>query len=120
MSEEEVINRLSNLGYKYDLDNDDCDAVRKIQDMYKAEKEKLKVYKIANKNLKNKMKADDDIRDGRYIHQDIIKQKYISKDKIKEKIEEIKSIKENYIFQSVTSEDIRETIITNLQELLEE
>lgn len=41
------------------------------------------------------------------------------KKKIKDKIEEIKNNKENYIFERLTSEDIKRTIITNLQELLE-
>ena len=47
------------------------------------------------------------------------KTEYISKDKIKEKIEEIKNSNENYTFEKLTSEDIRRTVITNLQELLE-
>ena len=38
--------------------------------------------------------------------------------KIKEKIEEVKDSKENYTFEKLTSEDIRRTIITNLQDLL--
>lgn len=45
---------------------------------------------------------------------------YIDKDKIKEKIKEVESGKENYTFEKLTSEDIRRTIITNLQELLGE
>ena len=47
-------------------------------------------------------------------------QNHVSKDKIKAKIEEVKNSKENYTFEKLTSEDIRRTIITNLQELLEE
>lgn len=42
------------------------------------------------------------------------------KDKIKEKIQQVKDSKENYTFKELTSEDIRRTIITNLQDLLEE
>ncbi len=44
---------------------------------------------------------------------------WLHKDKIKEKIKEVENGKENYIFERLTSEDIRRTIITNLQELLE-
>jgi len=40
-------------------------------------------------------------------------------DKIKAKIEEIQNRNENYIFDKLTSEDIKRTIITNLQSLLE-
>ena len=47
------------------------------------------------------------------------KQDYIPKSVIKEKIEEIKNSNENYTFEKLTSEDIRRTVITNLQELLE-
>lgn len=45
---------------------------------------------------------------------------YISKDKIKEKIKEVENREENYTFDKLTSEDIRRTIITNLEELLGE
>ena len=48
-----------------------------------------------------------------------LNKKFISVDKIKNKIEEVKSSKENHTF-TLTSEDIRRTIITNLQELLKE
>ena len=44
---------------------------------------------------------------------------YIPKSQIKEKIEELKNNNENYTF-TLTSEDIRRTIITNLQELLKD
>ena len=44
----------------------------------------------------------------------------IRKDKIREKIKEVENGKEKYIFERLTSEDIRRTIITNLEELLEE
>lgn len=45
---------------------------------------------------------------------------YIPKSKVIEKIEEVNNSKENYIFERLTSEDIRRTIVTNLQELLKE
>lgn len=54
-----------------------------------------------------------------YEEMEEVNKKFISVDKIKNKIEEVKSSKENYTF-TLTSEDIRRTIITNLQELLEE
>lgn len=41
------------------------------------------------------------------------------KEKIKDKIEKLKNNKENYIFEKLTSEDIKRTIITNLQKILE-
>jgi hypothetical protein len=52
----------------------------------------------------------------------ILRQDYIPKSVIKEKIEELESDNskfENYTFEKLTSRDIRRTIITNLQELLE-
>lgn len=54
-----------------------------------------------------------------YEEMEEVNKKFISVDKIKNKIEEVKSSKENHTF-TLTSEDIRRTIITNLQELLEE
>ena len=43
---------------------------------------------------------------------------WLKKDKIRNKIKEVENGKENYIFERLTSEDIRRTIITNLNELL--
>ena len=49
-----------------------------------------------------------------------ITENFVEKSKIYEKIEKINNSDENYTFEKLTSEDIRRTIITNLQELLEE
>ena len=44
---------------------------------------------------------------------------YIPIQKVKDKIEELNNNKENYTFDKLTSEDIRRTVRTNLQELIE-
>ena len=49
-----------------------------------------------------------------------IKKNYVSKDKIRKLIKEVENRKENYTFYKLTSEDIRRTIVTNLEYLLEE
>jgi hypothetical protein len=45
---------------------------------------------------------------------------WLHKSKIYNKIKEVEDSKENYIFERLTSADIRRTIITNLKDLLEE
>lgn len=104
----------------YDLYKTDIDTLITIQNLIKKQQELNEVHQKINGELRIKVKelenADltvvylDGVYDG--------KNKY--KNKIKEKIEEVKNSKENYTFSQVTSEDIRRTIITNLQELLGE
>lgn len=55
-------------------------------------------------------------------YETLLKKDYILKSKIKEKIEELDnaSVKEEYVFYKLSSEDIRRTIKTVLQELMED
>lgn len=71
--------------------------------------------------IKKQQKKIDELKkyEKYYEEMEEVNKKFISVDKIKNKIEEVKSSKENHTF-TLTSEDIRRTIITNLQELLEE
>ena len=50
LSEEEIKQRLNTLGYRYKLGEEDEEAIRQIQDLYKQEKENNK--KIVEKTSK--------------------------------------------------------------------
>lgn len=90
--------------------------------------EEIKKLKKENEELKNKViKRDNEIieleetAEKEFLTKQEVKENYIPKDKIREKIEELKKMEngKNFHFY-VNSEDIKRTIITNLEELLEE
>ena len=74
-------------------------------------------YKHYEKLLANKI-INEDFKELYIKLRITIKDEYVPKYKVKELIEKIKNSKENYTFEKLTSEDIRRTIITNLEELL--
>lgn len=69
-----------------------------------------------NKELEKQMGKDLDVVYIKGVYDE--KDKW--KNKIREKIKELENRDENYTFEKLTSKDIRTSIITNLQKLLEE
>lgn len=98
---------------------------KEIEDLkfkYQARKDRTKVIIEKQQKEIEKLKSRKYILNAETneIKEIPISDDYISKDKIKEKIKEVENREENYTFDKLTSEDIRRTIITNLEELLGE
>lgn len=79
--------------------------IRAIENLIKRYKE----LEEENKNIKNHI-----------YYKEIVELNYIPKSKVREKIKEVNNSNENYTFYKLTSADIRKTITTNLEELLQE
>ena len=111
--------RIENIPLETNFSQKTSNMVQKLIDLYQEQKQLNEVHQKINGELRIKVKELEKFK--LYYQNEInLLANYVHKDKIKEKIEEVKNSKENYTFSQVTSEDIRRTIITNLQELLGE
>ena len=84
---------------------------------YQIEKYKEHIEKLQKENERLNTQIQYDVTHI-YTPQ-TIELNYIPLQKVKDKIEELNNNKENYTFERLTSKDIRKTVVTNLQELLE-
>ena len=131
MSEREAIKSLKEFAYTIH-GTLSAEEAKIVLNLIEKQQKELEEEKEANNEticqlIDEKEKLEEENRifalEGKNIKLEIyIKDNYIKKSKIKDKIEELESDNskfENYTFEKLTSRDIRRTIITNLQELLE-